>query len=135
MSFTLILNVLLLLSSCAVGGPHLHLSKGSFCFFFIAEALPNHASNAWFCLYNKHPPAKRVVLLMRAKPFVPRRRVKRVIRSASCVGRYAHDSCTSLFVPSRLILVLPHALPCIILYHSLSFFLSTPLFAIPLHMR
>ncbi len=27
---------------------------------------------------NKHPPAKRVVLLMRAKPYVPRARVKRV---------------------------------------------------------
>ena len=30
------------------------------------------------CADNKHPPAKRVVLLMRAKPYVPRARVKRV---------------------------------------------------------
>ena len=32
----------------------------------------------WPLCYNKHPPAKRVVLLMRAKPYVPRARVKRV---------------------------------------------------------
>ena len=35
---------------------------------------------------NKHPRVKRVVFHIRAKPSVPRGRVKRVIRSANCVG-------------------------------------------------
>jgi hypothetical protein len=34
---------------------------------------------------NKHPRVKRVVFHMRAKPFVLRGRVKRVIRPANCV--------------------------------------------------